>query len=483
MSAGGAGARSTCREILPVLAALAFAAWCGVCRAESAPAGARPNILVLLSDDHCYRDLGVAGNRTVQTPHLDQLAADGVYFSHCFTPMPQCSPSRAAIFTGQDCWTNGVKTGSDRFAADAILWPQLLAEAGYAVFVAGKWHNADLPWECGFNAGANLKIGGMDDHRSLPLIQWKQSAGDEVAATEFSSTAFADAFLEFLQDRDRAQPFCAYVSFTAPHDPWVPPAPYDAMYDPAAIRLPKNFMSKPPFRTPAAFAELRDQQTLPYPRTERDVQNGMAKYYGMISHLDHEIARMLSGLEEAGLAENTLVIFAADHGYSLGSHGFVGKQCMYEEGLRLPLIVRYPPAQRGAAVCGALVSLTDFYPTICEVAGLKTPAAVEGRSLLAWYRGESPAWRGEVFASHHSPAKHGMSTQCVRTDRYKLIQHKLTGEEELFDLDDDPWERVNLADREELGSVRKELAARLANWSAPHELTLAPSANPHEADE
>lgn len=483
MSAVAWRASWTYCRVFAAFGAAAVVALHGVCRAEAPRPSARPNILILLSDDHCYRALGAAGDPALKTPNLDRLAGDGVYFTHCFTPMPQCSPSRAAIFTGQDCWTNGVQSGTDHFAEDAKLWPRLLAEAGYAVFITGKWHNADLPWECGFNAGANLKLGGMSDHRRLPLVQWKQTKADGAAATEFSSTAFANAFLSFLKNHSRAQPFCAYVSFTAPHDPWVPPTPYDAMYDPAEMPLPANFMPRPPFQLPPGFTELRDQQALPYPRTEQDVRRGMTQYYGMLSQLDQQIGRILEGLDESGMAENTLVVFAGDHGYSLGSHGFVGKQCMYEEGIRLPLIVRYPKAPRGAATSDALTSLVDFFPTLCEVAGVKVPGGVEGRSLLPLYRGESPPWRNEVFASHHSPDKHGMSTQCVRTERYKLIQHRLAGEEELFDLDEDPFELANLIGREEARPVHNELAALLAQWTETRDFNAPTTARLSHADE
>jgi arylsulfatase A-like enzyme len=454
--------------LIAIVGVVVASIFCEASRVEARQPSSRMNVLLLLSDDHHYRALGVAGESAVKTPHLNQLAADGVYFSHCFTPMPQCSPSRAAIFSGQDCWTSGVQSGTTRFADDAILWPRLLAEAGYCVFMTGKWHNADMPWDCGFTAGADLKLGGMSDHRRQRLIQWKQSPAAKTLSPEFSSTAFANAFVRFLRDHDERQPFCAFVSFTAPHDPWVPPAPFDAMYDPADLPLPKNFMSQPPFRLPPGFASLRDQQVLPFPRSEHDVRRAMSQYYGMISHLDEQIGRILDALLESPYADNTMVIFAGDHGYSLGSHGFVGKQCMYEEGIHLPLIIRHPTLKRHAATCTDLTSLVDFFPTICEAAGVSTPRSVEGKSLLSLYRGEKASWRSELFASHHSPDKHGMSTQCVRTHRYKLIQHRTTGEEELFDLADDPFELVNLADRAEVSDIRDRLAARLAEWAASH---------------
>jgi arylsulfatase A-like enzyme len=207
----------------------------------------------------------------------------------------------------------------------------------------------------------------------------------------------------------------------------------------------------------------------------------MAKYYGMLSHLDQDIGRVLAGLDQAGVAENTLVIFAGDHGYSMASHGFVGKQCMYEEGIRLPLILRFPRQQRGAARCEVLASLVDFFPTICDAAGVDVPASVEGRSLLPLYRNSTAAWRDEIFASHYSLDKHGMATQCIRTRRYKLIQHVLTGEEELFDLAADPFELANLAEHPDAADVHAELAGGLAQWMATrNRATATASVERHE---
>jgi arylsulfatase A-like enzyme len=203
---------------------------------------------------------------------------------------------------------------------------------------------------------------------------------------------------------------------------------------------------------------------LPYPRTEADVRKAMALYYGMMSQLDSQIGRILAALDEQGLADNTLVLFVGDHGHSLGSHGFVGKQCMYDEGIRMPLIMRYPPIRRGSSTCDALVSLVDFFPTICQAAAIEPPAGVEGHSLLPLYAGEQPAVREHLFASHHSPGKHGMSTCCVRTKQHKLIQHLTTGETEFFDLANDPFELTNLSGKPQVAEIQSKLTAELNDW-------------------
>jgi arylsulfatase A-like enzyme len=444
---------------------LAAAGWLAL----FAPARAddRPNILFLLSDDHNYRALGCAGDPLVKTPTLDRLASEGVRFTHAFTCFPQCSPSRAALLTGRDSWRNGVRRGVESFAADSQFWPRLLADAGYDTFITGKWHNAGMPWDYGFQSGANLYVGGSNDHSKMPLIQWNQSKKDAVPPGTFSSTAFADATLSFLGSRSSSEkPFCAYVSFTAPHDPWIPPGEYASMYSPDNVPLPKNFMPRPPFRIPEGFEKLRDQATLPFPRTEADVKRAQALYAGMLSHLDSEIGRILSGLEAQGLTGNTVVIFMGDHGHSLGSHGFVGKQCMYEEGIRQPLILRHPRLARGSPACAELVMHMDLFPTLCDIAGVAVPGGLDGKSLLPLYEGKGGAIRSEVLACHHSPEGHLMSSWCLRTKTHKSIHHLLTGEFEFFDLEADPWELENLAGCEEVARIELPLRERLLAWQA-----------------
>jgi arylsulfatase A-like enzyme len=174
--------------------------------------------------------------------------------------------------------------------------------------------------------------------------------------------------------------------------------------------------------------------------------------------------RLLGKLDQQRLTADTLVIFVSDQGYSMGSHGFVGKQTMYEEGITTPLIVYHPKLRRAEPASDALVSLVDLLPTICEAAGVDVPETVEGRSLLGLYQGKVEAIRDRVFASFHSPTRHYMSTRCIRTERYKLIQHLLTGEVELFDLATDPLELNNLAGKAEYARVQRQLAERLMAW-------------------
>ena len=431
--------------------------------------GQRPNIVVIVSDDHAHDALGCAGHRVLKTPSLDRLANAGVRFTHCFVPNPICTPARAALLTGQDNWTNGCYFFGMPIHEESPLWPQLLAEAGYRTFFTGKWHYDGRPEERGFTHGANIWLGGGWNHVALPVVQYGQPKEDRKPLEKFSSAAFVDAAIEFIEGNDRPDdqaPFCLLVSFTDPHDPWTPPDEYAAMYRDQEMPLPENFMPRPSFQHGEWFEALRDQKQVPFPRTQENIRAALALYNAMITHMDAQIGRLLHKLDELQLSDNTFVIFVGDHGYSLGSQGFVGKQCMYEEGIRTPLIVRFPKWKRDKATNELLVSLVDLFPTICEAADVKSPKSVEGRSLRGLYQGhEDPsAWREEIYAAFHSPQYHHMSTRCIRTRRHKYVQHLLTGEEELFDLQIDPHELHNLASDAKHATLLAQLKGRLSKW-------------------
>ncbi|MHC4399010.1 MAG: sulfatase family protein [Planctomycetota bacterium] len=438
----------------------------------AAPAAAAPdraNVVVIVSDDHMPDALGCAGNPAVRTPRLDQLAADGVRFTRCFSPNPICTPARACILTGQDSWTNGCVFFGEPIRETSPLWPRLLAGAGYDTFFTGKWHNDGQPSTRGFTCGEAIYAGGMMDHAHPPVIRYGEPKSTRKPADKHATELFVDAAVRFLETRRGDRPFCIYLAFTAPHDPWIPPAEYATIYAPEQMPVRSNFMPRPPFKMHPSFPELRDQRQLPFPRTRDDVRRALTQYYGMITHMDAQIGRLLDKLDQLELAADTLVIFVGDQGYSMGSHGFVGKQTMYDEGIITPLVVRYGRLQRGRPVHDALVSIVDLFPTICEAAGVEVPEAVEGRSLLGLYQGKADKLRDCVFASFHSPTKHFMSTRCVRAERHKLIQHLLTGEVELFDLAADPFELANLAGRAEHAELQQELTEKLMKWRSTAE--------------
>lgn len=444
---------------------------------EKSTASQRPNLLVIVADDMAHADLGIAGHPTVKTPNLDRLAADGVRFTHAFTPNPICTPSRAALLTGQDCWTNGCYYFGLKINEDSPHFARLLADAGYTTFFSGKWHNDGTPAERGFHAPGSIMVRG-GPHVDPPVHDAAKK--EKLDRPGFSTEIVTDAAVDFLQGTERkTEPWLAYVSYTAPHDPWTPPGKYAEMYDPEKIPLPANFLPTPAFRwfTPWHGTKLRDEALMPYPRTPAGVRDVRSRYLGMTTHVDHQVGRILDVLDKQQLAQNTLVVFVADHGISLGSHGFSGKQTMYEEGIRLPMILRDPHRQRGSTTRDELVSLIDVFPTLCEKAGIKTPEPVEGQSLLGLYSGNVQWPRKEIYAAFESPSHHRMRNRMVRTDRHKLIYHLTTEEVELYDLAQDPGEMQNLAGSPDRAGLQKKLWQKLTAWrkaTEPPEVTAVP---------
>ncbi len=420
----------------------------------------RPNVVLLLSDDHNYRAIGCSGNSAIRTPNLDCLASQGVFFQRCFTPNPICTPSRACLYTGQDSWTNGVIFNGKKIHKDSPLLPKLLADAGYETCFIGKWHNDGLPWTRGYTTGGRCWIGGEFDHFRIELTAFGKTLADRRPAGVYSSTAFTDDAVAYLGSAPKA-PFLMVLAYTVGHDVFRAPPGFEGKYRPDQVPLPPNFLPKPPFRQ--FFPGIRDETVLPFPRTAESVREATAEYYAMIEHMDAQIGRILTALKEKHLYRNTLVIFGSAKGLSLGSHGIIGKQTLYEEGLRTSLIVRHPTRKPSAPTSTALVSNLDILPTICEAAGVAIPASVEGHSLLGLYDGSSGALRDHLCFSYHDPNRFTV-TRAIRTDRYKIVQHLITGERQLFDLERDPLERENLAGRPEAAEIETALERELMHW-------------------
>jgi len=414
-----------------------------------------PNILFLFSDDQRYDTIHALGNPHIHTPNLDRLCRSGFVFRNNFVMGSMsgavCHPSRAMLMSGRTLWrAPGNLEG-------VPIWPEVMRRAGYATFGTGKWHNGPPSYARGFTHGGAIFFGGMSDHFKVPVFDFdpegKYPAAKRRTGEKFSSELFADAAIRFLQQRPKDRPFFAYVSFTAPHDPRTPPGRFATMYDPDKLPLPANFMPQHPFDNGELW--VRDEKLAPHPRTPQVVRRHLADYYGMISHLDEQIGRILQALERSGAADDTVIIFSADNGLAIGSHGLFGKQNLYEHSQRMPLIFAGPGIPRGSSE--ALVYLLDLFPTACELAGLEVPEGVEGKSLVPVMRGEQEKVRGFVVGAYKSYQR------SIRDQRWKLIEYHVRGKRttQLFDLKNDPYELHNLADDPEAQAQRKRLEALL----------------------
>lgn len=432
---------------------------------ESASSVPRPNILFLFSDDHQSNGIHALGNRDLITPHLDRLVNRGCAFTRTYIQgalQPAvCVPSRASLLTGKGLW----QVPSD-FGPEHPSWLEQFRAAGYATFLTGKWHNGRPAFNRAASHGGAIFFGGMHDHRHMTLWDFApDSSYPPKAATlreGFSSELFTAEAIRFLESRPKDRPFVAYVAYMAPHDPRVPPEKFRSLYDPARLTLPPNLLPRHPFDN--GELSVRDEQLAPWPRTEAVLREQLADYYGMISHLDSEIGRLLTRLTELDLAHNTIVVFAGDNGLALGQHGLLGKQNLYEHSLRVPLAISGPGIPPGVRF-SQLTYLFDLGPTLCELADVPPPPAVTGRSLTPLLTNSTKVHRTEIFAGYRD------FQRALVTDRWKLIRYPQIDRTQLFDLAADPYETTDLSSSKEvaetLGTLRSRFDASRKEWGDP----------------
>jgi choline-sulfatase len=438
--------------------------------AEPVPAAKRPHVLVLVADDMRPDAIGALGHPQIQTPTLDQLIRDGTVLPNATCGNPVCVPSRAEMLSGRTAFRNGFYDRRSLNLEGPPVWADTMRTAGYRTFYTGKWHTSGRPSTRGYDEAVGLYGSGMRpekpqlDHagRIVTGYQgWMFQTDDGkkfpergIGLTPAISADFADAAIDVIH-RKHQQPFFLHVNFTAPHDPRLLPPGFEKKYPADAVKLPGNFRPEHPFDH--GNLQGRDEVLLRSPRRPEEVRAELGAYYAVISHLDQQIGRILAALDTAGLADNTLVIFTADHGLALGSHGLVGKQNMYEHTINVPLIFRgpgIPRNQRRLAGC----YLRDLYPTVCELAGIATPRVLDGRSLV-------PVLRGDQQEIHPFITGYFTDTQrMIRQGRWKYIAYPAAGQEQLFDLQADPHELRNLAADPEQAARKKELRALLRQW-------------------
>lgn len=416
----------------------------------------RPNILLLFSDDHQADLINTLGNPYIHTPNLDKLVHNGTTFTQAFTETPTCVPSRASLLTGCSALTHNSfypdYSGSGNKALEK--WPQTMQKAGYRTFWTGKWNACGAPEAWGIEGGSRIFRGGMGSH-TMTLTE------HDTTYTGFSSELFADAAIDFL-NQEQSKPFFLTVAFTAPHDPRTPPEAYGKMYNPMEVPLPASFYSEYPYED--GYKDIRDEKLLPFPRTVDAIRHEIALYYGMISHMDTQIGRILETLKQTGLEKNTIIIYASDNGLALGHHGLLGKMSFYRHSLNVPLIMSGKGIPENFKT-DTYVYLHDLYPTICELIGVAIPDTVEYKSFLPILKGDT--------ASIHDTMYGALSNlkRSVTTKHYKLVRHyrdtkKSTGKNEylFYDMANDPLEIVNQINNPKYSKKISALKFKLEQW-------------------
>jgi len=433
-------------------------------------ANSRPNVLLLLVDDQRWDTIGVLGNPLIKTPTLDRLVERSLVFhnAYCFgSPHGAvCQPSRAMLHSGRTLFRL-----PDLNLEGSQTLGEILSAEGYRTFATGKWHNGRESFARSFQFGSNIMFGGMSNHAEVPVVQWESSSkkfSEPQTGAHFSSKLFADSAIEFLQ-QPQNQPFFCYVAFTAPHDPRMSPGNYNRMYKPEELPIPANFLPQHPFDN--GDLTVRDECLAGWPRTAEIIQAQTADYYGLISHLDYQMGRILTTLQNCQLTENTIVIFASDHGLAMGSHGLLGKQNLYEHSVKLPLMIAGPGIEPGSSE--ALVYLHDLFKTILEMTEVANGPAVEAQSLLPLINRQPIEQREFLFTTYRD------SIRAIRDQRWKLIRYPLIDRNQLFDLETDPDEiddlsqSTDLEHQQQLQRLLGELANQQTLHGDPHPLVVS----------
>lgn len=423
----------------------------------------RPNILLLLADDLRRDAIGAFGGREFVTPNLDALAAQGTALTQIACMGSRhgavCAPSRAMLMTGR-----GLPRVADDLAATMTL-PEALRQSGYATWMTGKWHNGDAALQRAFPDARTVFRGGMADHFHVPVDDVEGGTiRNPRIGDRHSSALFADAAIQFLREQGSAgksqAPFFAYVAFTAPHDPRDPPPEWQArLADRPPPSLPANFRAQHGLDLGPETMTVRDEMLLGWPRDPALLQRQLADYRALVAHLDEQIGRILRTLDQQGLTDDTLVVFASDHGLALGSHGLLGKQSLYDHSMGSPVLMRGPGVPRHATRSG-LGYLLDLATTIAAAAGTQLPDA-DGIDLMPMIQGNANG-RAELYLAY------AKTQRAIRTEHHELLRFPEIDRTLVFDLASDPQELHDLSADSAHASLTAELTARLraaqASW-------------------
>ncbi|MGD8538283.1 MAG: sulfatase [Candidatus Aminicenantes bacterium] len=469
------------------------------CKKNDKAIESRPNIIFIMADDHAAHAVSAYGSRINRTPNIDRIAKEGIRFTNCFCTNSICAPSRAVILTGKYSHLNGVRDNAVQFDGAQRTFPKILQEAGYQTAMIGKWHLKSDP--TGFDYWNVLP--GQGHYYNPDLIEM----GEKKQHTGYVTDIITDIALDFLENRrDRSKPFLMMLHHKAPHRNWQPEARHLNMYDETAFPEPETLFDDYATRSPAALEQemtLRD-----YMRIEQDVKMGdppqrlndeqraaweavygpkkdvfnmekpegddlvrwiykryMEDYLGCVAAVDESVGRVLDYLDESGLAKNTVIVYTSDQGFFLGDHGWYDKRFMYEESLRMPLIVRLPKKIESGSLNDRIVSNLDFAPTFLELAGAEIPTNMQGKSLKKLLLNERvDEWRKSLYYHYYEyPAVHMAKRHYgVRTNQYKLLHFYYDIDAwELYDLEKDPNEINNVYEDPSYADVITELKAEI----------------------
>ena len=461
----------------------------------------RPNIIFIFSDDHAYQAISAYGSTLVQTPNIDRLANEGAILKNQLVTNSICGPSRATLLTGKYSHKNGYKTNENRFDLIQMLFTTQLRKAGYYTGWVGKWHLGSLPTRelDYFNI-----LPGQGHYYNPDFIRQN---GDTVRHEGYVTDIITSLAKDFIEQQDTDKPFFLVVGHKATHREWMPDLQDLGTYDTVDFPIPETFYDDYESREAASDQDMSIDKTMVL---RQDLKVGqefkgrytaeqviqLSDYYGKISKqfaekklegkelvewkyqrylkdylstaksLDRNIGELLDYLDEIGLAENTVVIYASDQGFYLGEHGWFDKRFIYEESLKTPFVLRYPGVVKAESVIENLILNIDWAPTLLDLAGADIPADIQGQSflpLLANEQGSIP-WREAGYYHYYEfPEPHHVHPHFgIRTDRYKLVRfYGELNNWELFDLQKDPNELSNVFEHPDYEGIRENMQQKL----------------------
>ena len=461
----------------------------------------RPNILFIFTDDHAYQAISAYGSNRNETPNLDRLANEGMRFTNCCVTNSICGPSRAVIQTGKYSHINGFQQNGDKFNIQQQTFPKLLQKAGYQTAVVGKWH-----LECDAQPGYDYSevLIGQGPYYNPPMIR----NGKQVQHTGHTTEIITDLSIDWLKNRDKSKPFMLMTQHKAPHREWdAYPAHYEKFKETVfaypntfddnyanrgraaleqdmtisetltlrdvKVNVPTQFLNSLTEEQRAGWQKMFGSRKAEYDAVKDDpaalkkwkYQCYMKDYMSCVAAVDDGIGKMLQYLDDEGLAENTIVVYASDQGFYLGEHGWFDKRFMYNESFKTPLLVRWQGQVEPGSVNDDIVSNLDFPATLLDVAGVPVPDDMQGRSLVPVLQGKTPAdWRKSFYYHYYEyPSVHMVKKhEGVYDGRFKLIHfYDDIDEWEFFDILNDPNEMLNVYTKPEYAQEVARLHAEL----------------------
>lgn len=486
----------------------------------------RPNIIFIMADDHAEQAISAYGHpvsKLAPTPNIDRIADEGVRFNNNFNTNSICGPSRAVILTGKHSHINGFKMNGNRFDGDQVTLPKLLQKEGYQTAIVGKWHLHGYPQ--GFDYWNIIQDQG--NYYNPNFIQ----NGDTTVINGYATDIITDLSIKWLDENSKKEePFFMMVHHKAPHRNWMPAPRHMNLFDSVKFPMPDSYFSKHDGQKSAQLQEqtiykdmyeghdlkmtkkkgspelahnpwktdfdgMTPEQRAAWDKAyqpkndafhdanlsgkalaEWKFQRYMQEYLATIKSVDEGVGKILDYLEEHNLSDNTIIVYTSDQGFYLGEKGFFDKRYMYEESLRMPLLMKYPKGITKGTIVEALTQNLDFAETFLDYAQAKIPDDMQGKSLKPLLEGDvkDEDFRDAVYYHYYDfPAFHMVHKQYgIRTNRYKLIHfYDDIDTWELYDLETDPTEDKNIIDNLEYKEIKEDLLVRLAVLQKQYKVT------------